>query len=114
MTDLEADTSHAGSTASLVGVWPSAADLTGNSSDQASSLTGQVNGAYWASTLSGRLGYPVTSGEPYYTTGYTSSSACVFPNAVIRQNAWSTVSPNVSKLLPAANAGNYFTTSANS
>ena len=93
---------------------PSSADLTGDLSDQAASLTGSANGAYWANTLSARLGYPVTPGEPYYTPGCTSSTACVFPNAVIPKSAWSTVSPNVLKLLPAANDGNYFTTSANS
>ncbi len=35
------------------------------------------------------LGYTVTNGEPYYFAGCTSTSACVFPNQVIPQAAWS-------------------------
>jgi hypothetical protein len=93
---------------------PSAADVTGDLSDQTASLTGSVNGTYWANALAARLGYPVTAGESYYKPGCTSSTVCVFPNAKIPQSAWSSVSPNVLKLLPAANAGQYFTTSANS
>lgn len=79
---------------------PSNADKTGNLSDMASDMDGTVNGAYFASVLSSRLGYTVTSGEPYYTAGCTSSSQCVFPNAVIPSAAWSPVSPSVIKLLP--------------
>jgi len=66
---------------------PSAQDRTGNLSDVASLLTKAVSGDAWASTLSQRLGYTVTNGEPYYTSGCTSSSQCVFPNAVIPQSA---------------------------
>ena len=51
------------------------------SRDVADSLTGTVNGPYWANLLSQRLGYAVTPGEPYYTPGCTSSAQCVFPNA---------------------------------
>jgi carboxypeptidase family protein len=93
---------------------PSTADLTGNVSDLTSHLSGKVNGSYWANTLASRLGYTVTAGEPYYTSGCTSTVNCVFPNAVVPQTAWSTVSPNVVKLYPAPNSGQYFTTSANS
>jgi hypothetical protein len=92
---------------------PSAAERQGDFSDEANALTGAVNGAYWANILSGRLGYTVTAGEPYYTTGCTSSANCVFPNAVIPQSAWSNVSPNVIPLIPMRNSGQFFATSAN-
>lgn len=93
---------------------PTATERQGDFSDRAGDLTGTVNGAYWANTLSNRLGYAVSAGEPYYTTGCTSSANCAFPNAVIPQSAWSTVSPNVIPLIPVATSGPYFTTSANS
>jgi len=53
-----------------------------------SPLTGTVGGPNLASILTGELGYPVTSNEPYYTPGCTSST-CVFPGAVIPKAAWS-------------------------
>src|SRR5882762_10089465 len=93
---------------------PSAAERTGDFSDQADQFKGKtVNGGYWAGVLSGRLGYSVTQGEAYYTPGCTSSAVCVFPNAVIPQSAWSAVSANVLPLIPAANSGQFFVTSAN-
>ena len=46
-------------------------------------ITSGVKGDYWAQVLSQRLGYTVTNNEPYYVQGCTSSSQCVFPNAVI-------------------------------
>jgi hypothetical protein len=95
---------------------PTAAERTGDfsSSDDESTLEGAaVNGTYWASLLSNRLGYTVTDGEPYYTAGCTSSSVCVFPNAVIPKAAWDPVSPNILSLIPQANSGIYFNTSVN-
>jgi hypothetical protein len=53
---------------------PSAANRTGNLSDQADSLTGSVSGPYLANLLSGRLGYGVSADEPYYTPGCASPS----------------------------------------
>src|SRR5271166_3045277 len=76
---------------------PSVANFGGNFQDSASSLTGVLNGPAFASLLSSRLGYTVTDQEPYYTPGCTSAN-CVFPNAVIPQNAWSPVAVNVLKL----------------
>lgn len=94
---------------------PTAAERTGDFSGAADQFAGKtVNGGYWAGVLSGRLGYTVAQGEPYYTPGCTSSAACVFPNAVIPQSAWSPVSANVLPLIPAANSGQFFVTSANS
>ena len=48
---------------------PSTQNLKGNLSDQADALTGAVSGAYFASQLSQKLGYPVTDGENYYSPG---------------------------------------------
>src|SRR3984885_12296013 len=97
---------------------PSNSDRTGDLSDQASSLTGTVVGAGWASTLSQTLGYPVTQGENYYTPGCTDNGTCVFPNAVIPQTAWSPVAANTLKFLPTANGvinntANYATSAFN-
>ena len=68
---------------------PSSLQRNGNFSDGAESLTGKVNGEYWASLLSQRLGYAVTPGERYYFAGCMGSSQCVFPNATIPPRAWS-------------------------
>src|SRR5262249_22322593 len=62
---------------------PSNADRNGQLGDLADSLTGTVNGAYWANLLSQRLGYKVSPGEQYYKPGCASSAQCVFPGAVI-------------------------------
>ncbi|HEV2499895.1 MAG TPA: TonB-dependent receptor [Terriglobia bacterium] len=92
---------------------PSAADRAGDLSDQASSLTGSVNGTFWANTLSQELGYPVSAGEPYYSAGCTSSAACVFPNAMIPQSAWAAPVNALMKYIPLPNVpGNFFSTSA--
>ncbi len=69
-------------------------------------------GSGWASTLQGELGYPVTAGENYYKPGCTSSSQCVFPNAVIPQSAFTVPTQNLMKYIPLPNAGAFFTTSA--
>src|SRR6202020_1549666 len=53
---------------------PSLSDRTGDLSDESTAFSGSgsggtastVNGAYWASVLSQRLGYAVSQGEPYY------------------------------------------------
>jgi hypothetical protein len=92
---------------------PSLEDRAGNLSDQASSLTGTVSGPYWANLLSQKLGYPVSTGEPYYTPGCNSPSQCVLPNATIPQTAWSAPALNLLKYIPAPNLpGNVFSTSA--
>jgi len=91
---------------------PSAQDHTGNLSDVASQLTGTVNGATWANTLSQEFGYPVTVGEPYYTPGCTSSAQCVLPNAVIPQSVFSAPATALQKYILPPNSGAYYTTSA--
>ncbi len=90
---------------------PSLADRGGNLADEEGALLtadpangGQgVNGSYWAGVLSQRLGYTVSDGEPYYTEGCTSSTQCVFPNAVIPQSAWSPVAVKSLQYIPQPN-----------
>ena len=92
---------------------PSVQDRQGDLSDQTSSLTGSVNGSSWANSLAAKLGYPVTAGEPYYTSGCTSSAQCVFPNAIIPQSAWSSPTSPLMKYIPLPNVpGNFFSSSA--
>jgi len=59
-------------------------------------LTGSVNGSYWASLLSARLGQTVTAGEPY---------AQVFPTGQIPQSAWSAPAKSLLASIPQPNAG---------
>ena len=91
---------------------PSAQDQAGNLSDVASLLTGTVDGAAWANTLTQTLGYPVTSGEAYYTPGCTTSAQCVLPNATIPQSAFSAPAKADAKYIPTPNTAGGFSTSA--
>ncbi len=96
---------------------PSDADRTGNLLDftdgpQGNQLSGLVSGPYFANVLTQELGYQVTTGEPYYLPGCTSSSTCVFPNAVIPQRAWSVPAQRMHQYIPAPNTANGFATSA--
>ena len=84
---------------------PSLADRSGNLSDLASALTGTVQGSYAASLLTQRLGYGVSPGEAYYTSGCNSTLNCVFPNAVIPQRAWSAPAQNLLQYIPLPNVG---------
>lgn len=84
---------------------PSLADRTGNLLDLANSLTGTVQGSNAASLLTQRLGYGVSAGEAYYTPGCTSSTQCVFPNAVIPQRAWSVPAQHLLQYIPLPNVG---------
>jgi Carboxypeptidase regulatory-like domain/TonB dependent receptor len=120
---------------------PSNADRSGNLADDASSFAtstllanGQsvptpttVSGPYLATqVLAPKLGYAVTSGEPYYFTAgeanpaggtygtnCTLSAQCVFPNAVIPQTVWSVPAQRMLQYIPAPNNANgTFATSA--
>jgi len=87
---------------------PSSADRAGNLIDfttgpGGNQLSGLVSGPYFANILTGDLGYQVVSGEPYYLPGCTSSSTCVFPNAVIPQSAWSVPAQRMLQYIPAPN-----------
>jgi hypothetical protein len=99
---------------------PSNADRTGDLSDfakgsGANQLSGLVSGPNFANILTQRLGYQVVSGEPYYLSGCTSSSSCVFPNAVIPQSAWSVPAQRMLQYIPAPNtaSGTFATSSYN-
>jgi Carboxypeptidase regulatory-like domain len=82
---------------------PSAATESGDFSGIASSLTGTVNGAGFASQLSTQLGQPVAAGERYYFPGCASAAACVFPNATLSPSAFSPISAKLlSFITPAA------------
>jgi carboxypeptidase family protein len=93
---------------------PSTSERTGDFSDTGSlslpSLTGVVQGSNasgaFAQTLSSRLNYMVSAGEPYWVPGCTSSAQaasgmCVFPNQVIPQAAWSSAAAGTLKFIPA-------------
>ncbi len=92
---------------------PSTLDRGGNLNDLFSQATASgsvstVQGTSWAGILSSELGYPVyapgstqfPNGEPYYTPGCTSNTACVFPNGVIPMTAWSPVAQDTLKYIP--------------
>jgi hypothetical protein len=85
---------------------PTPEQLGGDFSTVSSSMTGFVNGSAWASQLSSELGYPVTAGEAYYTTGCTTAT-CVFPGAVIPSTAISQIATNISKYIPATESGSF-------
>jgi hypothetical protein len=92
---------------------PSVLDRQGDLADVSSSLKGSVNGSYFAGLLSSQLGYPVTPGERYYTSGCTSSTQCVFPNAMIPQGAWAAPVSHLLPYIPMPNVGTgFFSTSA--
>ena len=83
---------------------PSMADREGNLSDGiVGQLTGNVNGAAWANTLSSELGYPVTVGESY---------SSVFPGAIIPQSIFPAPTSFLMKYIPLPNTGADFSTSA--
>ena len=67
---------------------------------------GTVQESPLATALSTRLTYPVSVGEPYYTTGCTSNSACVFPNAVVPKAAFSPAAAGLLPFIPAPNVAN--------
>jgi len=100
---------------------PSNADRAGNLADFVDStgkslLTGTVGGPYFASLLSQKLGYKVTQGEPYYSTGCALANAqqgqCVFPDATIPKSAWSVPAQRMLQYIPAPNTVGGFSTSA--
>src|ERR1700676_3779762 len=59
-----------------------------------------VKGAYRAQTLSTRLGYAVTNGEPYSSPSCTSIAQCVFPGGVIPTSAFSKPAVGILPFIP--------------
>ena len=102
--DYQGTRTNQGIDTGLISV-PSAAERTGNLADIADSLTGSVGGPYFANLLSQRLGYKVTSGEPYYSTNCVANSQCVFPGGIIPQRAWSPPSQHLLPYIPTPNSG---------
>jgi hypothetical protein len=86
---------------------PSSATEGGDFSGIIGSLTGTVTGAAWASQLDTQLGQPagtfVAGVTPYYTSGCTSFSQCVFPNMMLAQSAFNPISANLLKYIQPAN-----------
>ena len=68
-------------------------------------VQGDNEPGHMAQTLTTRLGYPVTAGEPYWAPGCTTTAACVFPGNVIPQSAWSSAALGSLKFIPAPNSG---------
>jgi hypothetical protein len=140
-TDYQGTRTNEGVETGLISV-PSVADRSGNLIDQAASFATTttfngnhvsvpttVSGSYLAANvLSPNLGYTVSAGEPYYftagqhnpqnlaatyPTNCTSSTDCVFPNAVIPIKAWSAPALALLKYIPSPNSGiDQFSTSA--
>jgi Carboxypeptidase regulatory-like domain len=86
---------------------PSTAERTGDFSAPGleEQLTGKVSGDYLSSLLTHQLGYAVSTGEPYYTLGCSSTSDCVFPNALIPARAWSAPARALLSYIPSPNVG---------
>jgi hypothetical protein len=64
-----------------------------------------VNGSYWASMLSKRLGYTVNANEPYSLPNCTSTANCVFPGGIIPPAAFSPAARGTMKFIPLPNSG---------
>lgn len=74
----------------------------GNCTDP--TMTNCVDGPYWASVLSQRLGYTVTQGEAYSFPGCSGTNptgGCVFPGGLIPQAAWDAPSKAILAYIPA-------------
>ena len=92
---------------------PSMANRAGDLSDVAASLTGAVNGQYWADRLTRKLGYGVTPGERYYFPGCSTTADCVLPNARVPKNAWAAPAQSLIGSIPQPNQGsNLFASSS--
>jgi hypothetical protein len=79
-----------------------------------STLTGTVDGGYWANVLNTRLGLPAGTiylNEPYSFVGCANTSQCVFPGGVIAppgpgvMSAWSAPAANILPYIPLATPG---------
>jgi hypothetical protein len=105
---------------------PSLADRSGDLSDLATEMAPPgaqpfaVTGAGLAAQLQNSLGYPVSSGEPYYYTAgeptlnnpnstypstCASTSQCVFPTLTFPTTAWAAPARNLLQYIPKPNDG---------
>lgn len=104
-TDYQGTRQSEGASTGLIQV-PTAAQRSGAFSASAfsgSSGPTTVDGSYFASILTQRLGYTVSSGEPYSTPACTTTTQCVFPAGIIPQQAFDPVAVNEMKYIPVAN-----------
>ena len=111
-SDYQGTRQTAGVTGNQIHV-PSQSERGGNFSDVGvtgyNPLTGSVRGGPGSTSmnavLSQRLGYTVTSGEPYWVPGCNTpqdgqAGHCVFPGQVIPQAAWSPAATGMLKFIP--------------
>ncbi len=114
-TDYQGTRQTQGASTGIVAV-PTTAERAGNFDP--ASLTGAVDGPYWAQTLTQRLGYGVSVNEPYSSPGCTLTSDCVFPGGVIPQRAFDKAAVGTMSYIPLPNlnqtAGLYSNNSQNS
>ena len=96
-SDYQGTRQVAGAETGLVTV-PTAAERQGNFDP--STLTGTIDGPYWAQVLSQRLGYAVTPGEQYSFVGCATTTQCVFPGGVIPQAAWASPTSHILPYIP--------------
>jgi hypothetical protein len=103
-SDYQGTRQVAGAETGLVTV-PTAAQRAGDFDP--TTLTGTVDGPYWAQVLSTRLGgQPVAVNEPYSFAGCATTAQCVFPVnpvtglATIPQSAWDTPSSHILSYIP--------------
>ena len=102
--DYQGTRTNQGLDTGLISV-PTLSERAGNFQSTTDSLSGKVSGPYLANQLSQLLGYGVDANEPYYTSGCTSSSQCVFPSAIIPQRAWSAPAQHLLQYIPLPNVG---------
>jgi len=102
--DYQGTRTNQGIDTGLIAV-PTLAERSGDMSGIASQLTGTVNGPYLANLLTQKLGYGVSTSEPYYTPGCATNLQCVFPNAIIPQSAWSAPAQHLLQYVPLPNTG---------
>ncbi|HTA47664.1 MAG TPA: carboxypeptidase regulatory-like domain-containing protein [Bryobacteraceae bacterium] len=102
--DYQGTRTNQGIDTGLIAV-PTLAERSGDMSGIASQLTGTVNGPYLVNLLTQKLGYGVSTSEPYYTPGCATNLQCVFPNAIIPQSAWSAPAQHLLQYVPLPNTG---------
>ena len=102
--DYQGTRTNQGVDTGLISV-PTLAERSGNFQSVAGALTGAVSGPYLASLFSQKLGYNVSANEPYYTAGCGSSAQCVFPNAIVPQQVWSSPAQHLLQYIPLPNVG---------
>jgi hypothetical protein len=96
-SDYQGTRQVAGAETGLVTV-PTDAQRQGNFDP--STLSGTIDGPYWAQVLSQRLGYAVTPGEQYSSVGCATTTQCVFPGGVIPQSAWAAPASHILAYIP--------------